>query len=133
MIRLSSRGTYAMLIMLELSSCTTRKYIPLKDIAAKYELSTKYLERVAIILSKGGLLDSVCGLDGGYRLNRPPSQYRVSEILLLAEGNRNERLLDFNILSGFNKLWQAAEDCHYSILEKKTLEDMLKEQNKYSI
>jgi len=128
MIRLSSRGTYAMLIMLELCSCAPGKYIPLKDIAAKYELSTKYLEQVAHILSKGGLLDALCGLDGGYRLNRPPSQYRVSEILLLAEGNRNERLLDFNILSGFNKLWQAAEDCHYSILEKKTLEDVLKEQ-----
>lgn len=104
------------------------QFIPLKDIAAKYELSTKYLEQVAHILSKGGLLDALCGLDGGYRLNRLPSQYRVSEILLLAEGNRNERLLDFNILSGFNNLWQAAEDCHYSILEKKTLEDVLKEQ-----
>lgn len=88
----------------------------------------KYLEQIAHILSKGGLLDALRGLDGGYRLNRLPSQYRVSKILLLAAGNRNERLLNFNILSGFNKLWQAAEDCHYSILEKKTLEDVLKEQ-----
>ena len=133
MICLSSRGTYAMLIMLELCLCAPKKYIPLKDIAAKHKISTKYLEQVALILSKGGLLDSVRGLDGGYRLRKPPSQYRISDILLLVEGNRQERRLDCNILSGFNKLWRAAEECHYSIWEKKTLEDMVNEQNGYSI
>lgn len=133
MIRLSSRGTYAMLIMLELCSYSPGKYMPLKDIAAKYELSAKYLEKVTIILSKGGLLDSARGLDGGYRLKKPPSQYRVSDILLLVEGNRQERQLDCEILSSFNKLWKNAEGSHFNILKNTTLEDLLNGQNDYSI
>lgn len=70
MIQLSSKGKYTMLLMLELSLRTPGKYVPLKEIALKHNISSKYLEQIAGTLSKGGLLDAIRGLDGGYRLKK---------------------------------------------------------------
>lgn len=81
---ISSRGRYALRVMIDLAGC--EGHTPLKDIAARQELSLKYLESIMTILSKAGLVEGSHGRGGGYRLRRPPENYTVAEILSLTEG-----------------------------------------------
>ena len=81
---ISSRGRYALRVMIDLAGC--EGCTPLKDIAARQELSLKYLESIMTILSKAGLVEGSHGRGGGYRLRRPPEEYTVEEILALTEG-----------------------------------------------
>ncbi|MBQ2895280.1 MAG: Rrf2 family transcriptional regulator, partial [Oscillospiraceae bacterium] len=81
---ISSRGRYALRVMVELAG--REGLTPLKDIAAKEELSQKYLESIMTLLSKAGLVEGSHGRGGGYRLSRPPEEYTMEEILSLAEG-----------------------------------------------
>lgn len=81
---ISSRGRYALRVMIDLAGC--EGHTPLKDIAARQELSLKYLESIMTILSKAGLVEGSHGRGGGYRLRRPPEEYTVAEILSLTEG-----------------------------------------------
>ena len=81
---ISSRGRYALRVMIDLAGC--EGCTPLKDIAARQELSLKYLESIMTILSKAGLVEGSHGRGGGYRLRRPPEDYSVEEVLALTEG-----------------------------------------------
>ena len=81
---ISSRGRYALRVMVELAG--REGLTPLKDIAAKEELSQKYLESIMTLLSKAGLVAGSHGRGGGYRLVRPPEDYTIEEILALTEG-----------------------------------------------
>lgn len=81
---ISSRGRYALRVMIDLAGC--EGHTPLKDIAARQELSLKYLESIMTILSKAGLVEGSHGRGGGYRLRRSPDKYTVAEILSLTEG-----------------------------------------------
>ena len=82
----STKGRYALRVMLCLAQRGAEDYIPLKEIAEAEEISQKYLESIMTILSKGGFLDAVHGKGGGYRLNRKPEEYTVGSILKLTEG-----------------------------------------------
>ena len=82
----STKGRYALRVMLCLAQRGGDAYIPLKEIAEAEEISQKYLESIMTILSKGGFLDAVHGKGGGYRLNRAPEEYSVGSILRLTEG-----------------------------------------------
>ena len=82
----STKGRYALRVMIDLAEHAGSAYIPLKDIAARQELSEKYLESIIAILVRNGMLDALRGKGGGYRLNRPASDYTVGEILRLTEG-----------------------------------------------
>ena len=82
----STKGRYALRVMLCLAQRGGDEYIPLKEIAEAEEISQKYLESIMTILSKGGFLDAVHGKGGGYRLNRAPEEYSVGSILRLTEG-----------------------------------------------
>ena len=86
-MKISTRGRYALRVMIDLAEHGGGSYIPLKDICARQEISQKYLESIMALLSKGGLIDGVHGKGGGYRLCRPPEEYPVGEILRLTEGN----------------------------------------------
>ena len=84
---ISTRGRYAIRVMIDLAEHDTGSYIPLKDIAARQEISKKYLEIIVKDLVSGGLLTGVSGKGGGYRLCRKPEDYSVGEILDLMEGS----------------------------------------------
>lgn len=82
----STKGRYALRVMVDLSEHNTGAYIPLKDIAERQEISQKYLESIMTVLSKGGFVDALHGKGGGYKLNRNPNEYTVGSILKLTEG-----------------------------------------------
>jgi Rrf2 family transcriptional regulator, iron-sulfur cluster assembly transcription factor len=84
---ISTKGRYALRVMVELAERHTDSYIPLKDIAEKQEISPKYLESIMTILSKAGFVDALHGRGGGFRLNREPSDYTVASVLRLTEGS----------------------------------------------
>ena len=83
---ISTRGRYAIRIMLDLAEHDTGKYIPLKDIAERQQISKKYLEIIVKDMVAGGMLVGASGKGGGYKLCRKPEEYSVGEILDLMEG-----------------------------------------------
>ena len=83
---ISTKGRYAIRVLMDLAENQTDGYIPLKDIAARQDISKKYLEIIVKDLVKGGLLTAASGKGGGYRLNRKPEDYNIGEILELMEG-----------------------------------------------
>ena len=84
---ISTKGRYAIRILLDLAEHNNGSYIPMKEVAARQEISLKYIEKIMPSLKSSGLIDSVHGIGGGYRLTRPPEQYTLWEILKLAEGD----------------------------------------------
>ena len=83
---ISTRGRYALRFMLDLAENENGSYIPLKDIAARQELSKKYLEIIVKDLVKEELITGASGKHGGYKLCRPPEEYPLGEIIELMEG-----------------------------------------------
>ena len=84
---ISTKGRYAVRVITDLAKNNDGGYIPLKDIAARQEISKKYLEIIVKELVRGGLIAGVSGKGGGYRLCRGPEQYSVGEVLELMEGS----------------------------------------------
>lgn len=78
-----------MRVMLDLALNNTGEYIKVKDIAARQEISEKYLEQIISILNKAGYVKSVRGAQGGYKIAKDPSNYTVGMILRLTEGSLN--------------------------------------------
>lgn len=83
---ISTKARYALRVMIDLAEHQDAGYIPLKDIAARQEISEKYLEIIIKILVKGKMLKGLRGKGGGYILTREPSEYIVGEIIELTEG-----------------------------------------------
>lgn len=84
---ISTRGRYALRVMIDLAEMRTGSYIPMKDVARRQGLSLKYLERILPVLAKNGLIEGIQGKGGGYRLTRGPEEYKVGDILRLTEGD----------------------------------------------
>ena len=84
---ISTRGRYAVRVMIDLAEHDTGSYIPLKDIAERQEISKKYLEIIVKEMVTGGLIRGVSGKGGGYQLCRKPEEYTVGEIIELMEGS----------------------------------------------
>ena len=83
----STKGRYALRVMVHFAQRGNEGYIPLKEIAEAEGISQKYLETIMSTLSKAGFVDAVHGKGGGYRLNRTPEEYTVGSILKLTEGS----------------------------------------------
>ena len=83
----STKGRYALRVMVHFAQRGNESYIPLKEIAEAEGISQKYLETIMSTLSKAGFVDAVHGKGGGYRLNRNPEEYTVGSILQLTEGS----------------------------------------------
>ena len=83
----STKGRYALRVMVCLAQKEPGAYIPLKEIAESENMSQKYLESIMTVLSKAGFVDAVHGKGGGYRLNRTPDGYTIGSILKLTEGS----------------------------------------------
>lgn len=84
---ISTKGRYALRVMIDLAEHNDGSLVAMREVAERQNISLKYLEKILPALVKGNLIEGVSGKGGGYRLNRTPQAYRVSEILRLTEGN----------------------------------------------
>lgn len=84
---ISTRGRYALRVMIDLAEHAASGYIPMKDVAQRQGLSLKYLERIMPILTQNKLVEAQHGKGGGYRLTREPEAYTVADIVKLTEGD----------------------------------------------
>ncbi len=85
-MRISTKGRYALRLMIDLAEHDTDSYVALKDIAMRQEISIKYLEQIIAQLNHAGLVKSSRGPQGGYRLMKNPQEYAVADILRVTEG-----------------------------------------------
>lgn len=145
-MKISTKGRYALRMLLDLAMHQQDGYIALKDIAARQNISKKYLEQIVPILNKSNLLQANRGFHGGYRLVNPPSGYTVGSILRLTEGSLTpvacldwtpvgcERRCDCITLP----LWQGLSKVIADYLDNITLQDLIDDYqarsvNNYSI
>ncbi|MGN0659500.1 MAG: RrF2 family transcriptional regulator [Emergencia sp.] len=87
MMKISTKGRYALRVMIDLAENNTGAYIPLRDIAKRQDISEKYLETIIPALTRAGFLEGLRGKGGGYKLTMDPSRYNVADILQLTEGS----------------------------------------------
>lgn len=130
---ISTKGRYALRVMIDLAQNDRGEYISLKDVAQRQGISMKYLEMIVSLLHKGHMVESQRGKAGGYRLIREPSKYTVEEILKLTEGtlapvnclesdtNSCERAKNCITLP----LWKKLDDVIGNYLNSVTLQDLL--------
>ena len=129
----STKGRYALRVMLELAQSQPDAYMPLPLIAQRQGISEKYLESIIAILSRAGLVEGLRGKGGGYRLTRPTANYSVGEILRLTEGS----LAPVTCLEGAENpcpragecttlpMWQKLDDMINTYLDSVSLSDLL--------
>lgn len=86
-MKISTKGRYALRMMIDLAMHQGEGCVALKDIAARQDISKKYLEQIVPLLNKAELLKTNRGYQGGYSLSKPPERYTVGEILRVTEGN----------------------------------------------
>lgn len=135
-MKISTKGRYAVRVMLDLAANNTGEYIKVKEIAARQDISEKYLEQIISILNKAGFVKSVRGAQGGYRIAKDPSNYTVGMILRLTEGSLNpvaclddevnecERCDTCETLEVWKQLAKAIND----VVDNVTVEDILERQ-----
>ena len=86
-MKISSRGRYALRVMIDLAEHDDGAYLPMKEVARRQDISLKYLEKIMPLLAASKLVEGIHGKGGGYRLTRKAEQYTIGEILRLTEGD----------------------------------------------
>ena len=135
-MKISTRGRYALRMMLDLAVNNNGEPIRLKDISKRQGISDKYLEQIISILNKAGFVRSIRGPQGGYMLNRAPKEYTVGMILRLTEGSLAPvACLDYepNDCERRNEcvtliLWEKLNDAIKSVVDNITLQDLVQWQ-----
>lgn len=84
---ISTRGRYALRVLIDLAENADAGYVPMKDIAERQDISLKYLERIVPVLCKNGIIEGLQGKGGGYRLLKKPEECRIGDVLRLTEGD----------------------------------------------
>ena len=84
---ISTRGRYALRVLIDLAEHGGEQYLPMKEVASRQEISLKYLERILPLLTKSGYVEGQHGKGGGYRLKKNPQDIRVGDVLRLTEGD----------------------------------------------
>jgi Rrf2 family protein len=131
-MKISTKGRYALCVMLDLAQHYKEGPVALKDIASRQSISKKYLEQIVSLLNKPDFLRTVRGAQGGYMLARTPDKYTVAEILKLSEGSlapvpnledpaEAAAAADFQLLP----IWQGLYSVVNEYLEGITLQDIL--------
>ncbi len=125
-MKISTKGRYALKIMLDLALNNTGEYIALKDIAARQNIPVKYTEQIINILNKAGMVKSTRGPSGGYRLSKNPQDYTVGMILRLTEGSLSPVDEDDLDLSDNSTafVWKELTDAINSVVDRITLADI---------
>ncbi|MBH1941413.1 Rrf2 family transcriptional regulator [Mobilitalea sibirica] len=135
-MRVSTKGRYALRLMLDLAMNNTGEYITIKSIAARQNISEKYLEQIISILNRAGYVKSIRGAGGGYRLAKEPVEYTVGMILRLTEGN----IAPVDCIDGdiegcdrsngcvTREVWKQLYDAILGVIDHITLQDLLDRQ-----
>ncbi len=133
-MKISTRGRYALRLMLDLAMNGSDKYVTIKSISQRQDISGKYLEQIIAVLSRAGYVKSVRGAQGGYKLARPAEEYTVGMILRLIEGTlvpvsclddepnqcpRHEKCATLDV-------WKQIEAAVNSVVDNITLADLVK-------
>lgn len=133
----STKGRYALRIMLDLAQQEPETYISLTSVSGRQGVSVKYMEAIVAILNRAGFVESQRGKDGGYRLRCKPAEYTIGSILKLTEGS----LAPVSCLecdqNGCDRadgcltlpMWQHLDEIIDGYLEKITLQDLLEGKN----
>lgn len=135
MLKISTRGQYALLVMTDLAEEEQEKYIPLKLLSHRHNLSIKYVEQILVKLSKAGLVNGLRGNNGGYKLIKNPKDYKVGEILRALEGDLSPRgNSGGNAFSdvGNNLFWQDFEKVINDFVDSITLEELAKKNKEFN-
>ena len=130
----STKGRYALRVMIDLAEHQGEDLIPLKVIAERQEISEKYLESIIKLLVKARLLTGVRGKGGGYQLTRPPGQYTTGEILRLTEESlapvscleQNAGACPRAVSCRTLPLWKGLSDAINDYLDRITIEDLMR-------
>lgn len=132
-MKISTKGRYALRVMIDLAENSNGNYITLRDIATRQGISNKYLEQIISLLTKAKYLETARGNTGGYRLAREPKEYVIGDILrategelapiyCLTEGGECDRKKGCKTYS----FWKGLDDVINEYIDSKTLEDLLK-------
>lgn len=132
-MKISTKGRYALRVMIDLALNSNEKYITSKEIAIRQEISNKYLEQIIAMLNKAGYLETARGNAGGYKLAKKPNQYKIGDILKATEGD----LAPIDCLTEEGKcqrqdkcttysFWKGLDDVINEYVNSKTLEDLIK-------
>ena len=131
---ISTRGRYALRILIDLAEHQDGHYIPMKDVAERQGISLKYIERIVPILTKNDLLVGVHGKGGGYMLSKDPQEYVVGDILRLTEGDiapvaclscdakKGDRARECRTLP----MWKKYDDMTNKFFDSITVADLMK-------
>ena len=130
---ISTKGRYALRILIDMAEHQSDSYIPLKDVAARQEISEKYLETIVKLLVKDGSLVGLRGKGGGYRLKKAPGQITVGHILRLTEDSlapvsclqANAAACERAAACRTLPMWKGLYDLINEYLNKYTLEDLV--------
>ena len=131
---ISTRGRYALRVMIDLAENDNGSFIPLKDVAERQEVSKKYLEIIVKEMVTAGLLTGASGKGGGYKLCRKPNKYSVGEILELMEGTLSpvacladeKYACDRNEKCQTLPLWEEFDTMVHDFFYGKKLTDLIK-------
>ncbi len=132
-MKISTRGRYALRIMIDLAENSKENFVSLRDISQRQEISNKYLEQIISKLNKAGFLKTARGNNGGYMLAKSPNEYKIGDILRATEGD----LAPTTCLMAGNEctkktvcktysFWKGLDDTIEKYVDSKTLEDLLK-------
>lgn len=132
-MKISTKGRYALRVMTDLAINGGNKFISLKDIAKRQNISNKYLEQIIALLNKAGFLETARGNQGGYKLSKNPKEYIIGDILRVTEGDlapitclteegKCDRQKDCMTYS----FWKGLDDIINEYINSKTLEDLIK-------
>ena len=131
---ISTRGRYALRVMLDLAKDESGTYVPLDDIARREGMSEKYLESIIVVLSRAGLVRSARGAQGGYQLTKPPEEYTVGDILRTTEGSlapvscleAGSGVCEMERTCVTLEVWQQIEEAVNQVVDHITLADLVK-------
>lgn len=135
-MKISTKGRYALRLMLDLALHDSDAPIRIKDIAARQDISDKYLEQIISSLNKAGYVKSIRGPQGGYKLARDPESYTVGMILRLTEGSLapvaclddEVNTCDRQETCATLKLWQMLDEAIREVVDRVTLADLVEWQ-----
>lgn len=139
-MKISTKGRYALRLMLDLALNNNGEPVRIKDIAARQEISDKYLEQIISTLNKAGYVKSIRGPQGGYLLTRDPEKYTVGMILRLTEGSLAPVACLEDEVNGCPRqdscatlrLWQMLDEAISDVVDKVTLADLVEWQGQIS-
>lgn len=132
-MKISTKGRYALRVMIDLAMNDGENYITIKEIAKRQDITAKYLEQIVSLLNKAGFLKTARGTTGGYKLAKPANEYIVGDILRATEGelapiyclteqgscSRKKQCKTYSF-------WKGLDDVINEYVDSKTLADLIK-------